>query len=173
MDKNPTLMISHLNVGAVMVADDLIVVSRTSSGMQQALNVAEQDASMERYCVNTDKTNIMNKVASTISKPIASNINKSIAPSNAESIALNFIMNGKEIGISEKEAHLGIQHSQKNNNIVTAEERIKTARAAAYTLMGAGTHGYNGMGTEIALQEYLTCDSYPSLWPESTGTGRE
>ena len=36
------------------------------------------------------------------------------------------------------------------------EEKIKTARAVAYKLMGAGIHGYNGVGTEIALQKYLT-----------------
>ena len=125
-----------------MVADDLTVASCTYSGMQQALNIAEQDASRERYHFNTNKTktNIINKVAAfIINKRIASNISKSI-----------------ETRTSEKEAHLGIQCFQKNNNTVMVEERIKIARAAAYKLMGAGIHRYNNMGTDIVLQKYLT-----------------
>ena len=57
-DKNPSLQlhIEHLNVGAVMVADDLVVTACTEREIQTALLIAELEASKERYKYNIEKT---------------------------------------------------------------------------------------------------------------------
>ena len=135
LDNNPTLKIGHLNVGAIMVADDLAVGSRTAIDMQQALHIAENDASKERYRYNTDKTKTIH-------------LNCKDPPT--------FHLNNEKLGTSEKEVHLGITRNSKNNNSDTIEERIKSARQAAYKLMGAGLHGLNGVGPDVALEEYRT-----------------
>ena len=49
LDQKQSLRIGHLHVGAIMVADDLARLSIKPSEMQIALNVAELDASRERY----------------------------------------------------------------------------------------------------------------------------
>ena len=46
----------HLHLGAVMVANDLALMSCNRCDMQSNLSVAEQDASRETYKYNTDKT---------------------------------------------------------------------------------------------------------------------
>ena len=38
----------------------------------------------------------------------------------------------------------------------TVQERVKSARRAAYSIMGAGMHGLNGVGPEIAALQYRT-----------------
>ena len=45
-----------LHTGALMVADDLALTSSTQHELQAGLNIAQHDASRERYKFNTDKT---------------------------------------------------------------------------------------------------------------------
>ena len=49
----------HLHLGAVMVADDLALMSSNRCDMQSSLSIAEHDASRERYKYNTDKTKVI------------------------------------------------------------------------------------------------------------------
>ena len=49
LDKSPTFHIGDINVGAVLVADDLPIMARNVNDMQVALSIAEHDASRERY----------------------------------------------------------------------------------------------------------------------------
>ena len=135
LDDAPALKIGHINVGAVMVADDLALASRTVHDMQAALNMAQADASKERYKFNTDKTK-------TIS------INSKNPP--------HLMLNGKPLGSSTKEPHLGLQRTTDNSNKDTVCERIKQARRAAFKLRGAGLVGLVGVGPEVATIEYAT-----------------
>ena len=92
-----------------MVADDLVVAANTQRKMQTALLIVEQDASRERYMYNTDKT-------------------KTIVLNSKSSSDLKF---NKLLGVSDKEAHLGIYRNHNKTNVDTIDARIKNARKAA------------------------------------------
>ena len=135
LNKNPSMYIGSQNVGAVMVADDLAIISTNPKDMQLALNIAEHDAARERYVYNTEKT-------------------KAILINNKEEVKLT--LNGKELGTSRGEKHLGIMRNNRNTNEDTINARIQDARRAAYSLMGAGLCGLNGSGAEVSIMLYTT-----------------
>jgi hypothetical protein len=54
-----SLNIGHLKVGAIMVADDLVLTSGNQQGMQQLVTKAEIDASRERFFFSKTKTRTM------------------------------------------------------------------------------------------------------------------
>jgi len=118
-----------------MVADELAIVASSMVPMQISLTMAETNAKCERYTYNASKT-----------KTVA--INCSTAP------ILN--LNDKPLGTSSKEVHVGIHRNDTNSNADTVEARVKSARRTAYSLMGAGMHGLNGIGPEIAALQYAT-----------------
>ena len=118
-----------------MVADDLAIVASSLVPMQIALTMAETDAKCERYTYNVSKTKTVS-------------INCSIAPV--------LKLNDKPLGTSSKEVHVGIHRNDTNSNTDTIEARVKSARRTAYSLMGAGMHGLNGIGPEIAALQYAT-----------------
>ena len=126
--------LGHLHVGAVMVADDLALISKTNIDAQSGLLIAEQDANRERYSFNTDKT----KVVVINSKHQA-----------------NLQLNGRALGQSKKEVHLGIHRNEKNTSNDTVVDRVSSARRAAYSLMGAGMNGLNGTGPKVAIRQYV------------------
>lgn len=136
LQDNPTLHIGSHNVGAIMVADDLALAASADHEMQKALLIAEADASREHFLYNTTKT-------------------KTIIV-NSRKVDSHFTLNSRTLGTSQKEKHLGIIRNCKNNNIDTVEARIKEARRASYSLMGAGLCGLNGVGPEVAIQIYIT-----------------
>ena len=65
--------------------------------------------------------------------------------------------------MSTCETHLGISRNNKNTNKDTINARIINARCAMYSLMGAGLHGLNGVGPEVAIAQYNTCSPYSPL----------
>ena len=58
-----------------------------------------------------------------------------------------FKMNGKDIKVEQNTVHLGIKRDISNR--VNIEEKVNLARRTAYSLMGAGFHGGNGLTPEI------------------------
>jgi hypothetical protein len=54
--KHPSISIGSLNLGAIMVADDLVLTATTELVMQEALFIAQTDAARERYLYNPEKT---------------------------------------------------------------------------------------------------------------------
>ena len=137
LEIEPTYRLGHLNAGAIMVADDLALASTSSHSMQTAINIAQADAARERYRFNQEKT-----------KTVSVNVK----PSQEEVLELY----GKPLGKSKKEVHLGITRTSSTSNKVTADERVKSARRAGYSLLGAGMHGLNGTGPEIATMQFTT-----------------
>ena len=115
------------NIGAIMVADDLAIASPTRNGLQTLINVAEQDASRERYSFNEKKTKvqILNHHAATDNHKIT--------------------LNDSELSVSNNETHLGINRTTDMSFKQTIAQRIKTARRTVYSLMGAGLYGLNGI----------------------------
>ena len=135
LDAAPSHRIGSINAGAVMVADDLALVANSSHAMQVSLNMAEADASRERYKYNTDKT-------------------KTVAINTRDPPVLK--LNGAPLGVSPAEVHVGVHRTNTNNNLDTVHDRIQKARRASYSLMGAGLCGLNGVGPEVALLQYKT-----------------
>jgi hypothetical protein len=129
------MKVGHINAGAIMVADDLALAASSDHLMQISLTVAEADAAQERYKYNTDKT-------------------KTVPINSGTATAL--ILNGKPLGLSAAEAHVGIYRNSANNNSSTIDDRIKKARRASYSLMGAGLCGLNSAGPEVATLQYTT-----------------
>ena len=114
LDDNTTHKIGHIHAGAIMVADDLALISNSAHSMQTALKLAETDASRERYNFNINKTKVIC-------------LNERKTP--------QLVLNGEVLEVSKKEVHLGIHRNNKNNNMDTVLDRVKSARLAAYSLM--------------------------------------
>ena len=135
LDADTECRLGCIKTGALMVADDLAIISKDEEDLQHCIKIAEHDAAQERYCFNTDKTKVV---------PIKCRSNPQIT------------LNDATLGCSPSEVHLGIARNKCNNNMNTVLDRIKSARRAAYSLMGAGMHGLNGTGPEVALIQYST-----------------
>ena len=131
----PCNHIGHIPVGAIMVADDLMLNSKCTYKLQTNLRMSERDAARERYKFNVDKTKII--------------------PMNCNSQP-NLILNKKPLGCSDKEPHLGITRNNTNSNGDTICSRVMNARRSLYSLLGAGFSGLNGIGPDISVQGYET-----------------
>lgn len=117
---------THL-VNAVMVADDLALLSTNKEKMKQAISMTENHANQERYLFSKVKTKHVQ-----------------IKPKKAEA-KHRFNLNGTAIKKSMQEKHLGMFHTSDNINCSTIEARKKSARRSGYMLFGAGFHGLNGL----------------------------
>jgi hypothetical protein len=104
---------------------------------QTSIKLAKQDANMERYEFSSTKT-----------KTVI--VNMSLTPEEA-SQSMPLLLNSSAIDYSKSETHLGIQRSDDGKATETVNNRINTARRAAYALMGAGLHGMNGTGPVVAM----------------------
>ena len=63
-----------------------------------------------------------------------------------------FLMNAKVIENVDTYKHLGlIRNSKSNDNAELVTKRIQLARNTAYSLIGAGLHGLNGVNREISV----------------------
>ena len=135
LNANPSMKTGSLASGAVMVADDLAISARNQHSMQEAINIAQIDASRDRYKFNTEKTKTIT-------------INCKLKPT--------LTLNNRPLQLSQSETHLGIQRSCDGKNILTVECRVKDATRAAYSMRNAGLHGFNGCGPEVVSIQYDT-----------------
>ena len=133
-----SLRIGYIDLGAIMVADDLLLATRTQEGMQDLIAIAESDASNEQYKFSEKKTKLM-----TINQSSTLNSN-------------TVVLNKQEIAHSEEELHLGLMRTTSPNNMSTIARKITIARRTSYLLMGAGLHGTNGVGPEISRHIWTT-----------------
>ena len=79
---------------------------------------------------------------------------KSITLNSKNNILPQLLLNNKWLDQSSKEVHLSIYRNSVGSNTDTVQERIKSAWRAAYSLMGAGMHGLNGVGPQIGARQY-------------------
>ncbi len=134
-----TYKIGTISTGAIMVADDLALIARSTQEMQTLLDEAEIDASHERYIFSSSKT-----------KTLDTSNHKRGKTDELPSLELN----GERLGTSNMEAHLGVKRTNTHKNTETVAARINSARGAAYALMGAGLHGLNGLNPVAATKLY-------------------
>ena len=133
LENCPGNHIGHMPVGAIMVADDLLLNSKSPAELQFNIDIAESDARKERYRFNADKTKILNI--------------------NAQR-DISFTLYGKHLSNSLGEPHLGITRTAANTNRDTINNRVKSARRALYDLLGAGMSGLRNIGPVVALHGY-------------------
>ena len=102
-------------------------------------SIQEEYAQKEQYIISDTKTKLM-----TINE-------RNDTPNQQDSI-----LNGKEHGTVEEYKYIGVNmHSNlKIANKCLVEERTKSARRAAYALMGAGFHGQNGLNPKVSKTIY-------------------
>ena len=130
-----TCRIGHINAGALMVADDLAIAANSAHDLQHGVSIIELDSLRQRYCFNVDKTKIVS-------------LNTKETPS--------CLLNNAPVNNSICETHLGISRNTRNSNKDTIDARIISTRRAMSSLMGAGLHGLNGIGPEVAMVQYDT-----------------
>ena len=129
------------SVGAPTCADDTCMISTTPCGAQTLINIAQEDASKERYEFSQKKTRVMHVGA------------------NAGSQTPTVLLNGEPILESSTETHLGIVRSADTKSTIAVKEKIKIGRRTAYALIGAGLHGLNGLTPSICkslIDVYVT-----------------
>ena len=121
-------------------ADDLLFLARSAVELQEMTCVQEFYANDEHYDISDTKT-----------KVVIVNSVLSIEQWNKNGI---FNLNGNDIEVVEECTHLGIQRDSKSRSghTRTVDERIQSARRCAYSLMGAGLHGQNGVNPVVSSQ---------------------
>ena len=91
LDQTPELRIVYLFLNCLMYADDLLIISPSTEGLQQSLNVIHRHAQQWKLKVNTKKSNI------TIFSGNGQNKNN-----------INFKYNNETLQIVDKQTYLGI-----------------------------------------------------------------
>ena len=134
LERHPDcLKVGSIPLGAVMVADDLVLASISPQGIQGLILEAQLDASRERFSFSKTKTKAM-KICPTRQR-------------EQEPLAVKLYNSTLET--SSAETHLGIVRSNEHSNRTTVSNRVKSARRTCYSLMGSGLHGLNGVGPEV------------------------
>ena len=119
-----------VQAGVPTCADDVILLVPTATVHQAQLNVMLHCADLNRYSIHPTKT-------------------KMITLNSTEPLEL--LLRENPVARVEELVHLGIDRQDNTMTSMTViEKRISSARAAAYSLMGAGLHGINGLNPYAA-----------------------
>ena len=126
-------------LGSPACDDDLLFLARTAIELQEIICVQEFYANEEHFDISDTKTKVF--IANSVLSKEKWNENGA------------FTLNGKDVEVVDECVHLGIQRDSKSRSghIKTVDERIQSARRCAYSLMGAGLHGQNGVNPMVSL----------------------
>jgi hypothetical protein len=128
--------IGTTSVGIPTVADDNCLLSSSAAGTQTQLYMAQDDACRDRYLFSTTKSRVM------LFDPKNSACGEKPA----------FTMNGSPLEYTDGETHLGLLRTPDGRPTEAVATRIQIGRRTAYSLMGAGLHGLNGVSPGIAVR---------------------
>ena len=89
-DHPDSYVIGHINVSSVMVADDLVLATSSTHGMQNLLNEAEADTRSQRYIFSEIKAKfqIINEKFQLHPKPTQLRLNSKTLTSSTEKLTL-------------------------------------------------------------------------------------
>ena len=119
-----------IQAGAPTCADDVILLAPTAPIHQAQLDIMAHCADLSRYCIHPTKT-------------------KTITLNSTEPLEL--LLRESPVAQVEELVHLGIDRQTDTMvSTSTLEKRISSARATAYSLMGVGLHGINGLNPNAA-----------------------
>ena len=138
-DKAVGYRIGSVHVATPTCADDELLLSKDKYELSTLTTVQASYANQERYILSDQK-----------SKIIIFNQKKGDGEYCMDMCRLN----GKAIETVDSYTHIGVtRHNNQSTNLTIAvDEAIQTARKTAYSLMGAGFHGVNGLNPTIGLQ---------------------
>ena len=133
------LQIGSIFLGSPACAVDLLFLARTAIELQEMICVREFYANDEHYNISDTKTKVF--IANSVSSIEKWNENGT------------FTLNGKDVEVVDECVHLGIHRDSKSRSghTKTVDECIPSARRCAYSLMGAGLHGQNGVNPMVSL----------------------
>ena len=137
-DSPDAFHIGAINVGAPTCADDVALCSKTLTGAKILNNIAIKDSCSQRYTYSSTKSKVM------IGNP------NNLSRLQLELFPISLLHETLEETVSE--VHLGIHRNPRNKASPTVLARIKTARRAAYAMMGAGLHGLNGLNPSVSMK---------------------
>ena len=133
--------IGNISVNSTACADDIALIGEKPDQTQLLINTAYDYAHMEGYELQPTKSVVLNI---------------SHKQQKKEYIKTTFTMGHQDMRSVESSTHLGIIRttSLKGNMTANVEENIKKARRSAYSLLGAGFHGHNGLDIETMIHLY-------------------
>ena len=122
--------------GSPTCADDVMLAADDPIELQTQLNITADYAKSNRYIIHPDK-----------SKMVVYGVTN---PANPQ-------LNGRAITPSVYLTHLGIdRYAGTMTSDEFIESRVSLARRTAYSLMGSGFHGLNGISPSHSLTVYMT-----------------
>ena len=137
---NPaSFRIGSTSVGIPTVADDNCLITGNSKDAQTQLFLAGDNAASNRYMYNINKSKAMatGKLNGNEEHPI-------------------LMLNDTQMEHSKEEVHLGLTRTANGTASAAVAARLQIGRRAAYSLMGAGLHGVNGISPDISKSLVLT-----------------
>ena len=141
-DSNLGFHIGPTSVAAPACADDIILLSRSSTDLQTMLDIAAHDAAQKRYHFSASKTTTM--------------VLNSRRPIDAWRAGKWWKLRDSNLSASMQEKHLGLIRDPSCKANLTISENIQKARRSCYALMGAGMHGVNGTHPVISIELWRT-----------------
>ena len=126
--------IGDVYAGAPTCADDVLLMANNTLDLQIQADIVSSYARRERYQIHPDKSHL---VTFNLKHPVP------------------IIIGGKEASPLKQAVHLGIpRHSNTLSPDTMVKERLSCGRKTAYSLMGTGFHGVNGLSLKISLHIY-------------------
>ncbi|MCG8110719.1 MAG: reverse transcriptase family protein, partial [Candidatus Thiodiazotropha endolucinida] len=118
--------IGSIGIPHITVADDLALLARNKSEMQIMVWDVENNADRERYCIHPTKSHLL-----------------WYTRCKNKDTDFDIFLSGERVDKTDSAVHLGILRS--TSGAVDVEGKIALGRKTAYSLMGAGFHGGNGL----------------------------
>jgi hypothetical protein len=138
--------IGPIYCGCPTCADDIVFLSNSDDELQVMFHIAVQYSREERYEIHPKKTKVI--------------VKKHHQNAPDPTIMSTWTLGDTHIAPSDNCTHLGVD---RYCNAITSDnfilDKVKLARRTAYSLMGAGFHGVNGLGlttTREMTQLYVT-----------------
>ncbi len=129
--------IGNIFMGTPTCADDVLLLSNSSSEMQGMINVCGEYASRHKYKLHPIKSQVIHQVKTSKQK-------------NAKSH--EWTLGTEQITEATDFTHLGLNWAAGKYH-PNMDAKVESARKTAYALMGVGLHGINGLdpGTAVHL----------------------
>jgi hypothetical protein len=128
--------IGSVYLGTITVCDDKTVLHEVKEGLQIGLDTCTDHANRERYQNGIAKSQVL------------------VRGGGNEDMEYIWTINGEQLTVIDEYNHLGIKRTTKTNSI--AKDVCKKMRATAYSLMGAGLHGVNGVDPPVSYKMWST-----------------
>ena len=130
--------IGSIELQAPACADDVNVLSNDLDSLQFLINVCKDYSDMDGYVLRDQKSVVLKM------NSIRNN------PENEV-----WKLGSKEMPV-DSTTHMEILHTSSNQELSAVENNIQKAQRTAYSLMGAGLHGENGVDPETAMSLFNT-----------------